>query len=177
MDKPKVVENEAQLGEPNAPLKIELVEPCLRVAEFASKQAELRQASEWKMAFGLWAVLAGGIVYGFDQMSWIFAAAVPVLHAFWLQSVWVRHRMDKRVAWNFVNEAQRILASNDMAQIEKPNFVKIGENLSDKPFYKYALGFLLDWSMRIQFAITALLTWLVISNSTNITWLTVTLNR
>lgn len=148
---------------------IKLIDASMRLADFAAAQRVQRQSFEWRMAFGIWALLSAASLKGFAELS-IFAVLIPILHANWLQNVWVRHMSDASLTWNYFNEAQRLAAKHGLNTLENP--IK-GASYSEKAKRKILgipAGFLMDWAMRLELVITIGLTVTMFAVAKKITW-------
>jgi hypothetical protein len=104
----------ARPGDERFDKDMRLADACLALAKFGTSRHDARREIEWKLSFGIWALLAAALLRGFVALP-ALAALIPIGHAFWLRNLWLRHAADNELVWNFVNEAQRLLGTYDVA--------------------------------------------------------------
>ncbi len=152
---------------------MKLIEASMSLATFGAQRADARRAYEWKMSFGVWALIAAALIQGFVAFP-LIALIFPLLYGRWLQNIWFRHATDGELMWNFANEAQRIIAKHKVVRIPARPQLRIGRGVHPITWRKY-MGFLFDWSLGFQFFITAGLFALVYMTADSVTWFQVIL--
>ncbi len=132
--------------------KIELVDACMKQAEYYATSFNRRREYEWKVSFGLWVVILGSITVlrGHPLGSWV-GFVVCLGYAFiWLRGLWVSYENDKSKAKHFSGEAEALLTGAKTKVGASPGMISWRS-------FRYWLGFLRDWSMEFQFGTTVLL--------------------
>ena len=135
---------------------MKLVDACMTLASFGTSRHDARRGIEWKLSFGLWALMAGATVRGFAALP-ILMAVVPVIYAWWIRNIWLRHSADVELTWNFVNEAQRLLGIHDIRTIPPKPELRIGRGRPLTGRHSW-FGFLGDWALGFQVLVTVMLT-------------------
>lgn len=81
----------------------QMIEACMKQAEFSAGRHDARRQYEWKVSLGLWAAILGsiGVLKG-RTIPWWICALVAVFYAgFWLRGIWVANENDKRRVEHF----------------------------------------------------------------------------
>ena len=123
----------------------------MRLAELRTLRATNRQNYEWKVTFGLWAVITAGTLYLKDRpvSLWLGPCIIFVYAFFWLRAIYVAHLMDNEAASFYIDSAIAVLAPGHKIQD-----VKVGVKLGWIP---WLFGFLSEWGCLFQLLTTALL--------------------
>lgn len=120
----------------------------MRLAELRNLRAINRQSYEWRVTFGLWALITAGTIYlkAYRVPLWFGAAAILVHAFFWLRAVHVAHWSDNEAAASYVEEAQSILEPGRKNRVSE---IKSELTPTEKLF-----GFLLEWGSVFQLVTT-----------------------
>lgn len=127
----------------------------MTLASFGTSRHDVRRGIEWKLSFGLWALMAAATLRGFEALPAI-TVLVPIAHAWWLRNIWKRHSADNELAWNFVNEAQRLIGTYGIKTIGPKPELRIGRGRAQKGSWAW-YGFLGDWGLMFQLLVTIVL--------------------
>lgn len=139
---------------------IKLIDASMKLATFGASRWDARRGYEWKISFGVWAILAATVLHGFTALPFAGGVLLLLMYGSWLQSVWERHASDAEFTWHFVNEAQRLISVYGVETVPpKPQLRSgRGEKLAG---WRRRIGFLSDWAFRFQFFVTFGLTVIV----------------
>ena len=93
----------------------ELVEACMKQAEFFAKRFDQRREYQWKINIGFWGALLAGIATAKVKLPILFAIGALVAYCFmWLRGLWVASERDKRASFHFSNSATSIMAGETL---------------------------------------------------------------
>lgn len=122
----------------------ELIDSCMRQAEYFATSFRRRTEVEWKTILAVWALLVAAIRWAKFQSvpSWVLAVFVMAFAFLWLRPLWVANRFDKKMGRYFRDEAQRLL-SNPSSNFIPPRPIR------EDAISKW-LWFLSDWSVWFQ---------------------------
>ena len=127
---------------------------CLRLAEHWYSRFQSRRQFEWKVAFGLWALLLAGMSFLQGKRGsvplWCFAAFATAYSFVWLRGLWVAHERDKRTANYFARQAE-ILLNEPFHTIERSDAQR------KLRWWEYSLKFIWSWGTGGQLTTTLLL--------------------
>ena len=127
-------------------------EACMKLAEYFNSQYNQRRQYQWKVTFGVWTLLVGGIVFIKKPSSvqyWLAAILTIVYIWFYLKPLWQANEKDKYRAKYYRIQAESILLDPLYELTENPS-------LDTRKWTD--LRFLRDWSMRFQTIATIVLT-------------------
>ena len=145
----------------------EQFDSCMKLAEFGTARGDARRHYEWKLTMGIWAVLVAAVIYFKVDTLPIWPGGLSLfVYACWLQGLWRRNASDAEFAWNFVNEAQQLLAPHKIKIIKARPDLRIGKGREPGLIAK-RIGFLQNWSLRLEFIYTCGLMGLVYFYSAN----------
>jgi hypothetical protein len=84
----------------------------MRLAEHRNLRASNRQNYEWRVTFGLWALITAGTIYlkTYRVPLWLGVTVIFVYAFFWLRAVYVAHWNDNAAAAFYVDKAQSVLS-------------------------------------------------------------------
>lgn len=119
----------------------------MRLAELRNSRASNRQNYEWRVTFGLWALITAATVYlkTYRMPLW-FGLAVIFVHAFfWLRAVYVAHWNDNEAAASYIEEALSVL---------EPGYKNLKEVKSELIPVEKLFGFLSEWGSVFQLITT-----------------------
>lgn len=139
---------------PRGPSAQDRIGACLRLAEHWYSRFQSRREFEWKVAFGLWALLLAGL--GFLQGKqgciplWCFVGFALAYSFVWLRGLWAAHERDKRTANYFAEQAEILL--NEPLHTVQPSDRERELRWSQK-----WLGFIWSWGTGGQLVTTLLL--------------------
>jgi hypothetical protein len=122
----------------------------MRVAELRTLRANNRQGYEWRVTFGLWAVITAATIYLKDRPVplWLGVSTIFIYAFFWLRPMNVAHWRDNQAAATYLETALSILAPHH----ERPpaGREKIG-------WVSWLFGFLFEWGCLFQLLSTVVL--------------------
>ena len=132
----------------------------MKQAEFFSKKVFNRQAYQWKVTLGLWALIAAAVSFLWGKKVlvpwWVFLSVLLVYAFLWVRSIAHKNYDDQQLEWYFTRVAWSILMGKD---------ARASDELFKKPpppktplWSRQALfGFLWNWAHLFEFLTTALL--------------------
>ena len=124
---------------------------CLQIANFAVGRVDVRRQFEWKLSFGVWALLGAALIYvRADAFPALIGVAILGLYAVHLHAHLSRNYYDINLAWDAVREANSLLELG--LNMRVPAFVERPEEQSS--FRRY-FSFLTNWATGLQFWFTA----------------------
>ena len=123
----------------------------MRIAELRTHRATNRQNFEWKVTFGLWALITAASLYLKDKSVplWLGPGVLLIYAFFWLRPIYVAHARDNRAAAFYLEHAISVL-SPDHKIVSRDKF-------DDVNWYEWSLGFLSEWGCNFQLLTTAAL--------------------
>jgi len=132
---------------------------CMKQAEFFSKKGFNRQAYQWKVTLGLWALIAAAVsfLWGKNVLVpwWAFVTVLLVYAFLWVRPVAHRNYDDQQLEWYFTRVAWSVLAAN-LTTAE--HMLKELRPPKTRLWSRQALfGFLWNWAHLFEFLTTALL--------------------
>lgn len=123
----------------------------MRLAELRTLRATNRQSYEWKVTFGLWAVITAATLYLKDRPVplWLGLCIIFVYAFFWLRAVYVAHWRNNEAAAFYIERAIAVLSpgKEDLTVIDK----------KDVKWMPWFFGFLSEWGCLFQLLTTTLL--------------------
>ncbi len=124
----------------------EIVDACMKQADFFAKRFDQRREYQWKINIGFWGVLLVGIATAKVQLPVWVAYIVVIAYCFmWLRGLWVANEKDKRATFHYSDTAAQIMAGQQSTfQLKEIKFSKS----------KFYFGFLTDWSMLFETLVT-----------------------
>ncbi|MGH6735095.1 MAG: hypothetical protein ACRECX_03315 [Methyloceanibacter sp.] len=126
----------------------EKFDALMQIANFAVARCDGRRQYEWKLTFGVWALLSATLIYvKADAFPLVFGFAVLVLYGAWLQAILKRNQNDTVIAWHSLRKANSDLKLG--LDLKQPSFIKPLEG------WRNYFGFFVNWSMGLQFWFTA----------------------
>lgn len=134
----------------------ERFDACMALANFGASRHDGRRQYEYRVSLAYWAFLIAAIGYlkrpAFSCQIGLIGAAAFLLYTFvWLRGAWVANCDDKRFSFHFSGEAQKILRDARHIPHDRPEFIK-------RPSGRWLYGFLFDWAMVLQVALSGILT-------------------
>jgi uncharacterized membrane protein len=126
----------------------------MRLAELRTHRATNRQIYEWRVTFGLWALIAAAILYLKDKQIplWLGVAILFIYAFFWLRPIYVAHRRDNQTAAFYMQTAIAVLRPNgEVASQDK---------LKNVTWFEWWLGFLSEWGCSFQLLTNVLVSFL-----------------
>jgi hypothetical protein len=133
---------------------VKLFEASMAMAKFGATRFDARRVYEWRMSFGVWALLAAAAYRGFTVFPVAAVVVALVGHGWWLQNLWLRNSSDQELIWNFANEAQGLLGKHGIKIVSPKSDLRSGRGQVPTG-WRARCGFLTDWSMVFQFFVTA----------------------
>jgi hypothetical protein len=148
-----------ETGGGQSPMDKSRFDACVKQAEFFSKKVFNRQAYQWKVTLGLWALIAASVnfLWGKDVVPpwWAFLTVLLLYGFLWVRAIAHKNHDDQQLEWHFTRAAWAILNAKEAQVVE--------EALKDPPpktplWSRLALfGFLGNWAHLFEFLTTALL--------------------
>lgn len=88
----------------------------LRLRKMWQKKWDARVASEWKISFGVWTILALGIAQRLQHHTvlWVFPIAVVLAHAYVLIGIRRKNTLDGKICLYYLREAEAIYLSRSV---------------------------------------------------------------
>jgi hypothetical protein len=125
----------------------------MALADFAAGRWDARRTIQWRLVFGIWALLAAAIGYvrANEFPVWV-GVAIVLLYALWLQGMDRRNTADREITWNAINAAHAILLREQIDIVPPKPAVLVRASRSQ--FHRDNLSFLGDWSTRIELSFT-----------------------
>lgn len=123
----------------------------MRIAELRTHRATNRQTYEWRVTFGLWAIITASTLYLKDRpIPLWFGVCISVIYAFfWLRPIYVAHKRDNWTAEYYLEVAISVL-NPGRAPPSPPD-------RKDVTWLQWSFGFLGEWGCIFQFLGTAAL--------------------
>jgi len=83
----------------------------MRLAELRTLRATNRQIYEWRVTFGLWAIITAATLYLKDKPIpfWLGIATLFIYAFFWLRPIYVAHKRDNSTAAYYIEHAISVL--------------------------------------------------------------------
>jgi hypothetical protein len=124
--------------------KYDFAGAAIELSEFAAKRLDSRRAFEMKMSFSVWALLAASIYRGFDHLSVLVGLLTFALYGWFMLGVFRRNAADSEFAWHYAVQAAKLLEADGVSPA--PDRSSLGSSKT---------GFLTNWAVGPQLAITA----------------------
>lgn len=131
----------------------EKFDACMKLADFFRELWESRRGYEWKIAFGLWGLLAAATVTlrGRGGLPGYMVVVIVLVFEFgWLWNLWDRSDKEKKAGKHYRAQAEEIM-------IDPSHEVALYDWKEQSPFRAKIWEFATDWSMQFQLIVTLLL--------------------
>lgn len=139
---------------------IKLIDASMKLATFGASRSDARRGYEWKISFGVWALLAATVLHGFTALPFAAGVLLLLMYGSWLQSIWLRNASDAELMWHFVNEVQRLISVYSVTMVSPKPQLRSGRGEEPAGWRRW-IGFLSDFAFRFQFFVTLGLTVIV----------------
>lgn len=123
----------------------------MRLAELRTHRATNRQIYEWRVTFGLWAMIAAATLYLKEKQIplWLGVAILFIYAFFWLRPIYVAHKRDNKTAEFYIERAILVLSPDHK--------IASRDVFKDVNWLEWSLGFLIEWGCNFQLLTTAAL--------------------
>jgi hypothetical protein len=130
---------------------------CMKLAEFAAGRWDARRSYEWKLSLGLWALLAAAIhSLRVEAVPGWIPAVIILLYVFWMNNVWWANYLDRMMMRAYRRQCTMLLNADGIVYEDK-YYVRAFPLLHENPKINRLFGFLMDWAVLFQIAVTTLL--------------------
>jgi hypothetical protein len=121
----------------------ELIEACMKQAEYFAQRCDVRTSYQWKVTLGLWTaiLLAIGKVWGTgDKVPGSLLAFLLFAYTMvWVRGIYVNNRIDSERARHFRCQAEDVLTGNRPTIIASPP-------LMSRSSWRWRFGFTVVWA-------------------------------
>lgn len=136
---------------------------CIALAEHFSSRHDARRSYEWKIAFGVWSLLAAACHYmkGLQDLTPCMAVLiVAIFEVVWAWNIWRRNLDDRQASRHYRTAAEQILCEQSPTVVKfvfenDKEFDSIVKSLTNR--LRLLKLFILDWAALFQGITTTIL--------------------
>lgn len=123
----------------------------MKIVELRTLRASNRQIYEWRVTFGLWALISAATIYLKDRPAPLgLGVLVIFIYAFfWLRAMYVAHFWDNETAKYYIEKATKVLNAEQETEFSNQE-TRIG-------WIRWSFGFLTEWGIQFQLLTTVAL--------------------